>query len=153
MCIRDRDDTDNTSPSELISGNSEAQQNKKKIYRETRSLNGYGLRETMYYRCLGRYSCVWKSKLITSYKPCALKSIARENNYGRIDHVSPPETPALSKCICRYLFSSLNEPDPLSDAVILRPNVRVSTLFPTTCLLYTSPSPRDGLLSRMPSSA
>ena len=28
-----------------------------------------------------------------------------------------------------------------------------SSDFPTTCLLYTSPSPRDGLLSRMPSSA
>ena len=26
-------------------------------------------------------------------------------------------------------------------------------LNPNTCLLYTSPSPRDGLLSRMPSSA
>ena len=26
-------------------------------------------------------------------------------------------------------------------------------LKPLTCLLYTSPSPRDGLLSRMPSSA
>ena len=26
-------------------------------------------------------------------------------------------------------------------------------LVPKTCLLYTSPSPRDGLLSRMPSSA
>ena len=26
-------------------------------------------------------------------------------------------------------------------------------LMLTTCLLYTSPSPRDGLLSRMPSSA
>ena len=25
--------------------------------------------------------------------------------------------------------------------------------YPLTCLLYTSPSPRDGLLSRMPSSA
>ena len=25
--------------------------------------------------------------------------------------------------------------------------------LPDTCLLYTSPSPRDGLLSRMPSSA
>ena len=25
--------------------------------------------------------------------------------------------------------------------------------FPYPCLLYTSPSPRDGLLSRMPSSA
>ena len=31
-------------------------------------------------------------------------------------------------------------------------DLRVST-FPTICLLYTSPSPRDGLLSRMPSSA
>ena len=28
-----------------------------------------------------------------------------------------------------------------------------STCNPETCLLYTSPSPRDGLLSRMPSSA
>ena len=27
------------------------------------------------------------------------------------------------------------------------------TQIPGTCLLYTSPSPRDGLLSRMPSSA
>ena len=26
-------------------------------------------------------------------------------------------------------------------------------MVPDTCLLYTSPSPRDGLLSRMPSSA
>ena len=38
-------------------------------------------------------------------------------------------------------------------------NIRVNTVCPTfivtpmTCLLYTSPSPRDGLLSRMPSSA
>ena len=32
--------------------------------------------------------------------------------------------------------------------------VRVlENLEPSTCLLYTSPSPRDGLLSRMPSSA
>ena len=28
-----------------------------------------------------------------------------------------------------------------------------STVLPKICLLYTSPSPRDGLLSRMPSSA
>ena len=32
--------------------------------------------------------------------------------------------------------------------------VRLDLLIaPKTCLLYTSPSPRDGLLSRMPSSA
>ena len=29
----------------------------------------------------------------------------------------------------------------------------VSNVFTIPCLLYTSPSPRDGLLSRMPSSA
>ena len=29
----------------------------------------------------------------------------------------------------------------------------VKNTKPNTCLLYTSPSPRDGLLSRMPSSA
>ena len=29
----------------------------------------------------------------------------------------------------------------------------ISGLLDATCLLYTSPSPRDGLLSRMPSSA
>ena len=32
-------------------------------------------------------------------------------------------------------------------------NLLYSTLLCSTCLLYTSPSPRDGLLSRMPSSA
>ena len=31
--------------------------------------------------------------------------------------------------------------------------VTQQTIYPNTCLLYTSPSPRDGLLSRMPSSA
>ena len=33
-------------------------------------------------------------------------------------------------------------------------NVKLNeNALPVTCLLYTSPSPRDGLLSRMPSSA
>ena len=36
------------------------------------------------------------------------------------------------------------------DAMDNDADVRVGVL---TCLLYTSPSPRDGLLSRMPSSA
>ena len=30
---------------------------------------------------------------------------------------------------------------------------RTASFWCTSCLLYTSPSPRDGLLSRMPSSA
>ena len=38
-------------------------------------------------------------------------------------------------------------------ALELIDGVRVLRPFRNTCLLYTSPSPRDGLLSRMPSSA
>ena len=34
-----------------------------------------------------------------------------------------------------------------------RPYTRATTSQKCICLLYTSPSPRDGLLSRMPSSA
>ena len=54
--------------------------------------------------------------------------------------------------------------DPITDAVSravrrkdddpdFRVNPRSAACSPETCLLYTSPSPRDGLLSRMPSSA
>ena len=38
---------------------------------------------------------------------------------------------------------------------VLRGKTQINLFFEpsTSCLLYTSPSPRDGLLSRMPSSA
>ena len=36
---------------------------------------------------------------------------------------------------------------------ILRGKTLVTSALVSACLLYTSPSPRDGLLSRMPSSA
>ena len=39
------------------------------------------------------------------------------------------------------------------DGTILSWNTGAQRIFGYTCLLYTSPSPRDGLLSRMPSSA
>ena len=35
----------------------------------------------------------------------------------------------------------------------LMTTAHAANLADSTCLLYTSPSPRDGLLSRMPSSA
>ena len=37
--------------------------------------------------------------------------------------------------------------------VYMTPPIRLYSNEDTPCLLYTSPSPRDGLLSRMPSSA
>ena len=41
------------------------------------------------------------------------------------------------------------------DGIVVRPLAAInrSSISYDTCLLYTSPSPRDGLLSRMPSSA
>ena len=46
---------------------------------------------------------------------------------------------------------------PADNVVVARAALRAETRIEeedlTTCLLYTSPSPRDGLLSRMPSSA
>ena len=40
-----------------------------------------------------------------------------------------------------------------SDAAVHSMKDMETHFAPNTCLLYTSPSPRDGLLSRMPSSA
>ena len=38
-------------------------------------------------------------------------------------------------------------------AILVKDGDAEAWVFFTSCLLYTSPSPRDGLLSRMPSSA
>ena len=49
-----------------------------------------------------------------------------------------------------HLVAADLNPDSLSD---LSKSIKAEGGIITTCLLYTSPSPRDGLLSRMPSSA
>ena len=48
--------------------------------------------------------------------------------------------------------STLAERRPVDDAETIAGMLANADLT-VTCLLYTSPSPRDGLLSRMPSSA
>ena len=62
-------------------------------------------------------------------------------------------------CGIDFLFLVLNELSDISVTYDLKEIITYSImsmpyrLFDLTCLLYTSPSPRDGLLSRMPSSA
>ena len=46
-----------------------------------------------------------------------------------------------------------NQSAPESGALTVQSGATLSTSGDFICLLYTSPSPRDGLLSRMPSSA
>ena len=50
---------------------------------------------------------------------------------------------------CRGLGRRANRTDPRQVCEAIEEELRGSG----SCLLYTSPSPRDGLLSRMPSSA
>ena len=50
-----------------------------------------------------------------------------------------------------FLLSKLQES--LKNSFDKYSKARVAVVLGTSCLLYTSPSPRDGLLSRMPSSA
>ena len=55
--------------------------------------------------------------------------------------------------IAEKLANRLSNVDIIENSQVAGPgflNLRIST---KACLLYTSPSPRDGLLSRMPSSA
>ena len=46
-----------------------------------------------------------------------------------------------------------SDPDLMSKADTLKNDIAIKKEKLRSCLLYTSPSPRDGLLSRMPSSA
>ena len=67
--------------------------------------------------------------------------------------------------ISRAPSSTLPQHQPTNPLRATTPNTKILTTYPQTislsntnhkeksCLLYTSPSPRDGLLSRMPSSA
>ena len=53
------------------------------------------------------------------------------------------------------LLENIGNLGTLGDKVDVKPGYGRNFLIPQgkACLLYTSPSPRDGLLSRMPSSA
>ena len=52
----------------------------------------------------------------------------------------------------KYLTNILDKED-VKDFKKLIPELQDTWMKKQICLLYTSPSPRDGLLSRMPSSA
>ena len=63
---------------------------------------------------------------------------------------------SFTRILSRLKSLTVNSPISISsNGLNLRPNGCCSTLTANnlSCLLYTSPSPRDGLLSRMPSSA
>ena len=81
-----------------------------------------------------------KKTMETSYIDYAMSVIASRALPDVRDGLKPVQR--------RILYSMIelnNGPD--------KPHRKCARIVGDTCLLYTSPSPRDGLLSRMPSSA
>ena len=76
--------------------------------------------------------------------------LSREGVYKRSVYVSKTgEAPITKVELVSRIAYALELPDDKLEGLEKAPK---QVLF-TLCLLYTSPSPRDGLLSRMPSSA
>ena len=80
-------------------------------------------------------------------------------NTGKIHIVEPGLDAMVSKAFDGGFLKATTSPEPADAFLIAVPtpfllvNDQDSIPEPDICLLYTSPSPRDGLLSRMPSSA
>ena len=72
-------------------------------------------------------------------KGCPIEGVSVESYLHRV-----VETPT-GKVLAGIRFRGGNLSEPFVDVL--------AATNPVPCLLYTSPSPRDGLLSRMPSSA
>ena len=91
---------------------------------------------------------------------CAVRENAEERVIGRISQLNglrartPELTLGILGCMAQHLSRTLPERAPYVDLVVGPDSYRrLPSVLAQTCLLYTSPSPRDGLLSRMPSSA
>ena len=71
---------------------------------------------------------------------------------GHVDHGKTSLTAAITKVLAETGGAEFSAYDQIDKAPEERARgITISTAH--VCLLYTSPSPRDGLLSRMPSSA
>ena len=80
-----------------------------------------------------------------------LKGLNKTNNYSPNLSSSKIDFNFKAKFLYSDEESTLNELINDKDFSII--NIWASWCLPCSCLLYTSPSPRDTLLSRMPSSA
>ena len=73
-------------------------------------------------------------------------------NIGTIGHVDHGKT-TLTAAITKVLSESGGAQFTAYDQIDKAPEEKERGITISTCLLYTSPSPRDATLSRMPSSA
>ena len=87
--------------------------------------------------------------------------VAEEPDLVVVGNVVSRGNPEMEWLLCSRAFPYVSLPDLLgkeilenrNSVVICGTHGKTTTTTISACLLYTSPSPRDGLLSRMPSSA
>ena len=72
-------------------------------------------------------------------------------NIGILAHVDAGKTTLTESLL--YASGAISEPGSVEKGTTRTDTMFLERQRGITCLLYTSPSPRDGLLSRMPSSA
>ena len=82
----------------------------------------------------------WERRLVSGLA----RMVIKRNNLG----LANPVTVDLAQVLDRFLHAIPGQAD-----VVDRDELVLVIDQLSVCLLYTSPSPRDGLLSRMPSSA
>ena len=83
----------------------------------------------------------WSLRLTENWLLCLMTAQAMQSNLAKGLAAPSPDSPVIIRLVfrCSGKRVAAGEVKRLVD--------------PSLCLLYTSPSPRDGLLSRMPSSA
>ena len=103
-----------------------------------------------------------KTKLTTTLKDVADRGLSSLVRYGTLGGVAEnlafdPEEERLSNLLYDTFGPDYPVVGPVSEFLKADPDDSVAAsrfkMALEGCLLYTSPSPRDGLLSRMPSSA
>ena len=101
---------------------------------------------------------------IVVFNTCAVRENADNKLYGNLSHLAPRKQSdpdmqiAVGGCLAQKDRATITQKAPWVDVVFGTHNIGslpalLDRARANDCLLYTSPSPRDGLLSRMPSSA
>ena len=79
--------------------------------------------------------------------------INKKRDHGNLLFIDLRDHYGITQCVIDKENKFFKELEKLQLETVIKINGKVIERTKETCLLYTSPSPRDGLLSRMPSSA
>ena len=117
------------------------------------ALFAFGIARTKVLACLGVFMLAF-SRAFVDYSTSGLENPLTHLILGLFLFVYFKSEPSFRAMFLLSLIGGLGMLNRLDTSLLFMPVILQSGFaMPRFCLLYTSPSPRDGLLSRMPSSA